>query len=97
MFIIIFKKIQFSGMLSISQNFLLLFTYFQFHDYFFQGWQAKYVKYDLMRDYFLSIPIEEQDVIWAEVGPALENREIDIKRLAAKKALAKSTQSKRNK
>jgi hypothetical protein len=68
-----------------------------FNSYLSQGWQAKYVKYDLMRDYFLSIPIEEQDVIWAEVGPALENREIDIKRLAAKKALAKSTQSKRNK
>jgi hypothetical protein len=68
-----------------------------FNSYLSQGWQAKYVKYDLMRDYFLSIPIEEQDVIWAEVGPALENREIDIKRLAAKKALAKSTKSKRNK
>ena len=49
------------------------------------------VKYDLMRDYFLSIPIEEQDSIWAHVAPDLERREAVIKRIAAKKALALST------
>ena len=51
----------------------------------------EYVKYDLMRDYFLSIPIEEQDSIWSDVGPALEKREAILKRLAAKKALSLST------
>ena len=50
----------------------------------------EYIKYDLMRDYFLSIPIEEQDKIWEEVGPELEKREAQIKRLAARKALSVS-------
>ena len=57
----------------------------------FQGWHLEYIKYDLMRDYFLSIPIEEQDSIWAHVAPDLERREAVIKRIAAKKALALST------
>ena len=43
-----------------------------------------------MRDYFLTIPLEQQDAIWREVAPALERREAMIKRLAAKKALALS-------
>ena len=56
----------------------------------FQGWQNEYLKYDLMREYFLTIPLEEQDVIWEEVAPALERRESMIKRIAARKALATS-------
>ena len=55
-----------------------------------QAWQMEYIKYDLMRDYFLSIPIEEQDKIWEEVGPELEKRDAQIKRLAARKALSVS-------
>jgi hypothetical protein len=55
----------------------------------------KYVKYDLMREYFLTIPMEEQDAIWSEVGPALEEKDALIKRNAAKKALSLS--SKENK
>ena len=55
-----------------------------------QEWNIEYFKYDLMRDYFLSIPLEEQDQIWAEVGPELERREAQIKRLAARKALSVS-------
>lgn len=55
-----------------------------------QGWNMEYFKYDLIRDYFLSIPLEEQDRIWAEVGPELERREAQIKRLAARKALSVS-------
>ena len=43
-----------------------------------------------MREYHLAIPIEEQDKIWDEVGDALERREDQIKRLAARKALAAS-------
>jgi len=62
-----------------------------YHSYLSQGWNMEYVKYDLMRDYFLSIPIEEQDSIWSDVGPALEKREAILKRLAAKKALSLST------
>ena len=57
---------------------------------YFQGWQLEYCKYDIMRDYFLTIPLEEQDVIWSEVGPNLEKRERVMKRMAARKALAKS-------
>ena len=57
---------------------------------YFQGWQLEYCKYDIMRDYFLTIPLEEQDVIWSEVGPNLEKREKVMKRMAARKALAKS-------
>jgi len=72
-------------------------------DYFYQkkleafkstlsdGWQMKFYKYDLMREYFLTIPLEEQDVIWKEVGPALETRESMIKRIVARKALASSS------
>lgn len=51
----------------------------------------KFYKYDLMREYFLTIPLEEQDVIWKEVGPALETRESMIKRIVARKALASSS------
>jgi len=58
--------------------------------YFNYGWQNEYLKYDLMREYFLTIPLEEQDVIWEEVAPALERRESMIKRIAARKALATS-------
>jgi len=54
------------------------------------GWQMQHYKYDLMREYFLTIPIEEQDIIWEEVGPALEKRDNLIKRSVAKKALALS-------
>ena len=50
----------------------------------------QHYKYDLMREYFLTIPIEEQDIIWKEVGPALEKRDNLIKRSVAKKALALS-------
>lgn len=50
----------------------------------------EYFKYDLIRDYFLTIPLEEQDRIWAQVGPELERREAQIKRLAARKALSVS-------
>ena len=56
----------------------------------FQGWEYQYYKYDLMREYFLTIPLEEQDIIWQEVGPALEQRDAMIKRTVAKKALALS-------
>ena len=55
-----------------------------------QGWNMEYFKYDLIRDYFLTIPLEEQDRIWAQVGPELERREAQIKRLAARKALSVS-------
>jgi len=61
-----------------------------FQSYISLGWQLKHYKYDLMREYFLTIPLEEQDIIWKEVGPALETRDAMIKRIVARKALAMS-------
>lgn len=58
-----------------------------------QGWQMQVYKYDLMRDYRFAIPLEEQDAIWADVGPTLERREAELKRAAAKKNLALSTKA----
>lgn len=62
------------------------------HEYnvFFQGWHNEWVKYDIFREYMLTIPLEEQDAIWAEVGPSLERRDAMIRRLVAKKALSLS-------
>ena len=40
-----------------------------------------------MREYFLTIPLEEQDAIWAQVAPDIERREAYIKRVAKKKSL----------
>ena len=31
------------------------------------GWQLQTLKYDLMRDYRNTVPVEQQDQIWEEV------------------------------
>ena len=57
-----------------------------------KGWQLEILpKYDLMRQYRSTIPIQTQDQIWEEVGDALEKRDREIKRAATKRQIAKST------
>jgi hypothetical protein len=36
------------------------------------GWQLQTLKYDMMRDYRNTIPVEQQDQIWEEVLYGLE-------------------------
>lgn len=57
--------------------------------YMNQGWQMEVNKYDLMRNYHHSIPVEEQDAIWEEVGDALEERDKTMRKVAAKRAFSK--------
>jgi len=42
-----------------------------------------------MLRYQETIPVEEQDAIWSECGPALEARDKAMRRVAAKRAFAK--------
>lgn len=58
--------------------------------YLNRGWQRSTRKYDLMLHYRQTIPVEEQDAIWEEVGEPLEARDRDIKRAAIKRSLVKS-------
>lgn len=58
------------------------------------GWQLKVAKYDLMRQYRSTIPVEEQDAIWQEVGDELEARDEEVKRLAIRRQLLRSTGAK---
>merc|ERR1719245_1770074 len=51
-----------------------------------EGWQLQTMKYDLMREYRNTIPVEEQDAIWEEVGEQLETRDKQMRRVAAKRA-----------
>lgn len=53
------------------------------------AWNREVEKYDLMMQYRETIPMEEQDAIWAEVGPALERRGRDMRKVAAKRAFVK--------
>lgn len=62
--------------------------------YLNRGWQWAMRKYDLMRHYRNTIPVEEQDAIWEEVGDQLEARDRDIKRAAIKRSLVKSERKK---
>ena len=57
-----------------------------------KGWQMEVIsKYDLMRQYRNTIPIQTQDQIWEEVGDSLEKRDREIKRNATKRQIAKSS------
>ena len=61
------------------------------HDMFMNsGWHRATRKYDLMLHYRNTIPVEEQDQIWEEVGDTLEARDREIKRAAIKRSLTKS-------
>ena len=33
-----------------------------------QGWNMQTLKYDMMREYRNTVPVEQQDVIWEEVN-----------------------------
>jgi len=50
------------------------------------GWQMQTLKYDMMRDYRNTIPVEEQDKIWEEVADRLETRDQQMRKVAAKRA-----------
>jgi len=56
-----------------------------------QGWQLQTIKYDLMRDYRHTIPTEQQEQIWSEVGEQLELRDKQMRRVAAKRAFVRPT------
>ncbi len=53
------------------------------------GWHQQVEKYDLLLHYKETIPVEEQDAIWAEVGDSLEVRDRAMRKVAAKRAFAK--------
>lgn len=54
------------------------------------GWERSTRKYDLMVHYKRTIPVEQQDAIWEEVGDQLEARDKEIKRAAIKRSLVKT-------
>jgi len=54
------------------------------------GWERSTRKYDLMVHYKRTIPVEQQDAIWEEVGDKLEARDKEIKRAAIKRSLVKT-------
>jgi len=58
--------------------------------YLNDGWQRETQKYDLMLHYHRTVPVEQQDAIWEEVGDKLEARDREIKRAAIKKSLVKT-------
>ena len=57
--------------------------------YLHLGWQEEVLKYDLMFHYRETIPMEEQDSIWEEVGDELEERDRAMRKVAAKRAFSK--------
>lgn len=57
-------------------------------------WTEDVLKYDLMLHYRETIPLEEQDAIWAEVGDELEARDKVMKRVATKRAFSKASKRK---
>jgi len=53
------------------------------------GWQLQTIQYDLMDQYRNTIPVEEQDIIWEEVGEKLEQRDKAMRRVAAKRSFVR--------
>jgi len=53
------------------------------------GWHEEVLEYDLLLQYHETIPVEEQDAIWREVGAFLEERDQQMKKVAAKRAFLK--------
>jgi len=56
-----------------------------------KGHELQTWKYDMMRDYRNTIPTEQQDQIWEEVGQTLETRDTQMRRVAAKRAFVRPT------
>jgi len=52
-------------------------------------WHTQTIQYDTMRDYRNTIPAEEQDQIWQEVGDKLEERDKQMRKVAAKRAFVR--------
>ena len=52
-------------------------------------WHQQTIQYDMMRDYRNTIPAEEQDQIWEEVGEKLEERDKQMRKVAAKRAFVR--------
>jgi len=53
------------------------------------GWHQQTLGYDLMRDYRNTVPAEEQEAIWEEVGDKLEERDNQMRKVAAKRAFVR--------
>jgi len=52
-------------------------------------WHQQTLEFDLMRDYRNTIPAEDQDTIWSEVGDKLEERGRQMRKVAAKRAFVR--------
>jgi len=52
-------------------------------------WHTQTIEYDTMRDYRNTIPAEHQDQIWQEVGEKLEERDKQMRKVAAKRAFVR--------
>jgi len=52
-------------------------------------WKNMTLDYDLMRDYRNTVPEEEQAAIWEEVGDRLEERDKQMRKVAAKRAFVR--------
>jgi len=52
-------------------------------------WHQQTLQFDLMRDYRNTIPAEEQDMLWEEVGDKLEERDKQMRKVAAKRAFVR--------
>jgi len=52
-------------------------------------WHQQTLQFDLMRDYRNTIPAEEQDQLWEEVGDKLEERDKQMRKVAAKRAFVR--------
>ena len=52
-------------------------------------WHQQTIQYDTMRDYRNTVTSEEQDSIWGEVGAKLEERDRQMRKVAAKRAFVR--------
>ena len=52
-------------------------------------WHQQTLQFDMMRDYRNTIPMEEQDILWEEVGDKLEDRDKQMRKVAAKRAFVR--------
>jgi len=52
-------------------------------------WHQQTLQFDIMRDYRNTIPVQEQDQLWEEVGEKLEERDKQMRKVAAKRAFVR--------
>jgi len=52
-------------------------------------WHQQTIQYDMIRDYRNTLPAEHQDQIWDEVGDKLEERDRQMRKVAAKRAFVR--------